>query len=189
LADKSIQFVPGTYSYIGGNTMGAQMGKNLTLDAWIYITSYSGRTRQYIIDMRGNGSDSAPNIYLLLDYMSGTDVIRWTFLGGGGGSELVAPSISMTLNTWHHICAVRDNSSARIYQDGTLISTSDYGNQSTGDCTLNQGFRIGTYSGAGAGAEYYMNGKMGGARAYARALSPQEVQQNYQALKHRYGLM
>jgi len=189
LADKSIQFAPGSYSYIGGNTMGAQMGKNLTLDAWIYITSYSGRTRQYVIDMRGNGSDTTPNLYLLLDYISGTDVIRWTFLGGGGGSELVAPNISMPLNTWHHICAVRDNSSARIYQDGTLISTSDQGNQSTGDATLNQGFRIGTYSGAGAQAEYYMSGKMGGARAYARALTPQEVQQNYQALKHRYGLM
>jgi Concanavalin A-like lectin/glucanases superfamily len=185
--DRSIQFNAGTYSYLGGSSIGVQRLLNTTLDAWIYITSYSGRSRQYIIDMRGNGSDVTPNIYLLLDYQSGTDIVKFTINTGGG--ELISPNISCTLNTWHHICATRDYATNRIYLDGIIIAQNSQNGAGQSDYTMNQPFRIGTYAGAVSSAEYYFNGKMAGARMYNRTLTYQEIQQNYQALKYRYGLM
>jgi hypothetical protein len=138
--------------------------------------------------MRGNGSDSTPNIYLILDYQSGTDTVKFTSLFGGG-TELVSPNISCTLNTWHHICATRDYGSMRIYLDGAMIAQTSQNVAGQSDYSNDKTFRIGSYAAAGATAEYYFNGKMAGARMYNRTLTYQEIQQNYQALKYRYGLM
>lgn len=185
LADRSITF-DGTNDYLSVPSSQFILGLNFSMEAWINFSSYSGKTRQYLIDLRGDGSDTSPYVYLLIDYSSSPTNIKIT-LATGSGTEIQTSELAVSLNTWHQFFATRDNGSSRLYLDGTLVLTSVQSNQGFTSYTMNQAFRVGTYAGAGAGAEYYLQGKLAGARVYNRTLTLQEIQQNYQALKYRYG--
>lgn len=76
----------------------------------------------------------------------------------------------------------------KLYQNGTFVY------QTTGENTINLSSykvarsenRIGT--GGGVDANYYLKGQIYNFSLYNRALSPQEILQNYNATKTRFGL-
>jgi hypothetical protein len=90
----------------------------------------------------------------------------------------------ITLNQIHHISATYDGTEQKIYQNGVLVNTVSttlgIGNPPSYNLVIGaMGFNPPVYN---------MNGSIYTSKIYNRALSAQEVLQNYNATKRRFGL-
>lgn len=110
----------------------------------------------------GNGTNAAP-------------VIRF----GDGWQDSGARFNSATdTNKWWNIVAIKTVDNAYIYINGVLVSTKG----SPLDWGFNNNFRIGNqYS-----AAEHTNARISGVHLYNRALTPQEIQDNYDYFYNRY---
>ena len=116
----------------------------------------------------------------------------WTIDGDLGfntcGGDIYGFSASSLANIWHHFVFVfkqqiQDNS---IYINGVSQTLSKKrGNTNlTSNRSFNTNFRIGSWT----GGSYYYDGDMAIAKVYNRELTADEVLQNYNATKGRFGL-
>ena len=107
--------------------------------------------------------------------------------------ELISPytinstgvSVVNSLNTWNHFALVRSGNSWSFYKNGTLIGTNTFIPTET---LSGSAFHIG---GAWSDDDYLsncMNGRVGPTMHYIRALTSQEISQNFNAHKNRFGL-
>jgi hypothetical protein len=98
-------------------------------------------------------------------------------------SNVVGPSSSFQVGdgTWHHIVGTNDQSVSRLYIDGRLDGVAS---ESGGVSTVQPNVTIGYWQGGGR----YLNGSVSQVSMYSRALSAEEVRQNYNATKKRFGL-
>ena len=89
----------------------------------------------------------------------------------------------MSATTWHNISVVLDvtNNSFYTYIDGVEKAKWVSNNTSGGIKSTTNDFRIG-------GGNPYLDGRISNLLVYTKALTAAEVQQNYNALKGRYGL-
>jgi hypothetical protein len=104
--------------------------------------------------------------------------------GGNGGSGNILRTTftnSVSVNTWYHLCMTFDGVTAYCYVDGVLRDSNTIGALSGYPGPARS--IIGSYNTSGA---EYLNGKVGIARIYNRALSSTEVAQNYNATRARY---
>jgi hypothetical protein len=121
------------------------------------------------------------------DYISGFWIGRNASVAnswGGGVLESGDPYgrfITLTDGNWHYIVSKREGSIHTIYGDG--ITNTISGNVSTSALSGVQ-ITIGTQQGIGA----YLNGNIAQVSIYNRALSSQEISQNYNAQKSRFNL-
>lgn len=86
---------------------------------------------------------------------------------------------NLSINQWTYLTVVRNNTSVTWYKNSVNIGTSTLGSSS--DNILKS---IGNYNNGG----FPLNGNISSTQVYNRALSAQEVQQNYNATKGRFGL-
>ena len=175
----------GTNDYISMTNPNVYLGNQHSYDFWIYVTSLKDATyqRAYIIDPRGDGADSGCNSYFLWDYVSAGVV---NFITGNTGVEVQASGVALSTNAWHHMATTRDGAQWRIYLDGVLLTQ---GASNLTALTLNNGYRIGSYSAWNSStAQYHLPGYVAAARIYAKTLTSSEVMINYQAMKNRFGL-
>ena len=88
--------------------------------------------------------------------------------------------VNLSFNTWYQVCVVNDSNLKSLYLNGNFgSSVSDSSNYQPND-TVQIGSNQGTME--------FLNGKIGQFSAYNRALTAQEIKQNYNATKKRYGL-
>lgn len=73
----------------------------------------------------------------------------------------------------------------RIYRNATQVASD---NQGGTVATNASGMSIACYGGNSGSYSYLFNGGIAVTRIYSRALSPSEVQQNYNVQKARFGL-
>lgn len=97
-----------------------------------------------------------------------------------GQNSANAYPVNIELNKWVNICGTFDGLNIKLYINGELVGTQPL----TGSID-NRG--IGRISGYDNNAESW-SGLIGNFQAYDRALSVNEVKQNYNALKGRYGV-
>ena len=110
---------------------------------------------------------------------------RWTDVNAGmhfnvNGTWQTTPPTNLRYG-WNHYVLVYDNVNnlKRVYLNGILSSShGTNGNMVLGD------FRIGVAT----NLNQYYRGNISNFKAYNRALTPQEIQQNYNATKSRYGI-
>ena len=101
------------------------------------------------------------------------------FVAGVAGAPAVTLDQSVSVNNWSHIVATYDGSVVRLYRNGVMQSSaSSTGNITNQSATLTIGVRGGQY----------FDGKISAARIYSKALSNTEIQQNFNALRGRYGI-
>ena len=88
----------------------------------------------------------------------------------------------LTTNTWYCGCATYNGVSKvlTMYINGTQVSTSTI--------NLNIGVSSNDYFGSFRGTNFFLNGQIAQVSIYNRVLSAQEVLQNYNATKSRFGL-
>jgi len=101
-----------------------------------------------------------------------------TYLFGGYGDDINASGVP--LNTWFNMVGVYDGTNAFLYINGNLVS----GPTAKSWNTIANNAQLGRQTN---GSEYW-NGNISQASIYNRTLSSDEVLQNYNATKSRFGL-
>lgn len=101
-------------------------------------------------------------------------------------ASLTAPTASyMNTSQYAQVVGTYTAGDRRIYVNGVQVA-SDTLNYSIP--TNAGGCSIGAYGGFSGSKSYYFNGNIGLVRVYNRALSANEVRQNFNALRGRYGI-
>jgi hypothetical protein len=83
---------------------------------------------------------------------------------------------------WHNIGFTFDGSTKTSFIDGVNVGT-----QAVSGTLVNSfnNRRIGRYGGS---TQYYLNGNISNIKIFNRALTANEIQQNFEALRGRYGI-
>lgn len=153
-----------------------------TLEAWVYPTVNPGANNWTGIFNRewndGLGRDGY-NMYLLGSAGTTVQFTTERFTTGTGTNAYVTLEQTVALNAWNHIVAVYNGSTLSLYCNGTLgLSNASTGNVTNTTTSLNVGRRD----------VNYFTGKIAVSKIYGRALSATEVQQNFEALRSRFGI-
>ena len=175
------------YVNCGNNPSVDITGTGITLSAWIYRTALNSNVNNFkrIIEKAA--------AYPALQYSFVTSPVNSP---PGEGRLLLdlylnssipafaTGSTQLQLNTWYHAVGTYDGSFRKIYLNGVL----DGQLATTGNITsTTSSLVIGDYL-PGPGATYAWNGRIATTQIYNRALSAQEVQQNFNALRGRFGI-
>jgi hypothetical protein len=107
------------------------------------------------------------------------------------GGRYLVPSASVSSFTgWHHFVTTFDGQYAKLFIDGNLANTVDYGSANTTMTYASNSIFLGAEAGASTSPEgYYWQGKIATTSIYNKALSAAEVAQNYNNTKVRYSLI
>jgi hypothetical protein len=174
-----------TFSFNGSNNfvtvsggMNRLVGTNtVTFSAWIYRTSapayWSG-----IISNKVNVTDG---ICLLVNPDS---KIFWQYDGGTSGVYAIFGGATLATNTWCNIVGVYDNVGLKTYLNGVLNESAADAGKSISS-SGNMDITIGAQD-TGPGGPF--PGRIAQCSIYDRALSATEIQQNFTALRGRYGI-
>ena len=148
----------------------------LSINVWIYIDDLTNSFP--IINKRG------PTELDNLDYsleVSSDGKVRWII-----DSDLVCDTATGLIeeNTWYNLTATHDGNTAKIYING-VQSVSVSSNKSSISTDVNDIVSIGSaYS--NYPNKVYAIGKIASIAMYSRALTPEDVLQNYDAIKGRF---
>ena len=104
---------------------------------------------------------------------------------GNDGSTFHVTSTSVNDGNWHHVAATLDIPNVRIYVDG--VDVGGLNNAPNNIIPSTRFVRIGSMSISGS-SDRFLDGDIGEARIYNRALSATEVSQNYNATRGKYGV-
>lgn len=106
----------------------------------------------------------------------------WRYVHGGVGDEYYYPkNVGIPLGQWGYYCVVYDGSNIKIYRQGIF-----QGQKATsGTADWSQGIKIGNWS---YDRSHHWLGNISNIKFYNRALSDQEILQNYNATKGRFNL-
>jgi hypothetical protein len=149
----------------------------MTISSWNYSTNYNHNG--FMFEKTTNGS---VNTQYSLFFNGNTTIYRTYGLS----------TVDLTVNTttagvvnskWNNIVATYNGSQKKIYVNGILRATQN----ATGTVTQNTtgpAF-VGVYGNFGG---YFFNGRIAQTSVYNRALSDNEVLQNYNAQKSRFGI-
>jgi hypothetical protein len=170
---------PGKYIEVPGSSTGWGLntaGNNPTasFSVWAKISAYG--YYQQIAGWRGG-----LNFYFLILNNGFTTEARFD---GGSPYYDIGMDYTPYYDNWAQITFVVDsaNSQTRLYINGTLVGTADGITGSFGEGV--NPFRLGAHP----DNSFPTNGAIGGAVAYARALTQQEVTSEFNRTKTRYGL-
>lgn len=168
----------GTTGYIDCGTA-PQIGSSLTgLTVSMWVNTNSRSTRCIAED----GNNYSTNTF----YMFQEDVNYFTFEVYGVTYDAVFSNYVYQLNTWYNLVGTwQSGSRTDLYTNGVLTSGTRIGSTQTsvidGNANLNIGNRPGDTT-------YRFSGNMGPSMFYNRALTPLEIQQNFNAIRGRYGI-
>jgi len=154
-----------------------------TLEAWVYPTRNPGANNWTGIFDREDtsiGSRDGYNLYFLGSATTDTFFTTERFVAGTNNNTFVTLNQSVSVNAWQHIVATYDGTTLTLYRNGSSVGTpaSSTGNITNTSKTLTIAVRGGQYFG----------GRIANAKIYNISLSSTQVLQNYNALKHRFGL-
>ena len=179
----------------GNNTQGYMEWNNhplgghyqYTIDAWFKITRENPITNYNVIFYSSHGTNQSFQSlgFMAQNTTSDKDVALELNNAYTGGSS----NYRLTLG-WHHCVLTYAGSSALVYVDNDLKYTK-------GGLTSNYTIPTSNWNWIGVGqwangsyngAYGYTEGKLGAISFYSKQLSSNEVKQNYNALKGRFGL-
>lgn len=136
---------------------------NLTVSAWVKSDTTSGQ--RMWLDVGGNGTDQ--RFYLSIVTAGRSD---FGIQSSGWVSGIPVDT------DWHHQTLVMNNGTALYYDNGVQVQSKNYT-----PYTLPGDIRLG-----GRGSSFQWEGKINNFKVYDRALTADEVFQNYNATKNRF---
>jgi hypothetical protein len=164
-------------SYWDSNVFGT--ATNFTIECWYKPDLF--KNWDTIIEKSSNSGyyseSEGPAIWTNAGSIQG--VFSSGVTGNPGGSYVII-SYSTTTLKWYHITFTGDGTTLRLYVDGVQRATGAISSRTVAVSNGNVGPRF--------GARAAMNGKLGVARFYTKALSADEVLQNFNAQRSRFGI-
>jgi hypothetical protein len=164
----SIEF-DGVNDYVATNLV-QTFTDELTVETWYRGTKL---TRNHMWNF---GSSTADNLHC---NFNDSGLSLWVYWQGGGSPAVRYTTPNFTDNNIHHLVFRHSGSVNQVYLDGQLLTPYDV----LGTQTFTGGGVGGSYNIANSpafGGNIYTN------RVYNRALTPDEIQQNYNAIKSRF---
>jgi hypothetical protein len=149
----------------------------ITFGGWCYPT-ISNAYQHIIVKNVGEQPNRQYGMWLS---QNGTSQIYRSLKGvvSQGNVNLSTP---WAVNAWNHVMIVYNGSTIKIYLNGVEVSSEN----ASGNIThTNSNVNIG----GEPNQNYFFNGRIASSQIYNRALSAQEVLQNYNATKSRFGLI
>lgn len=180
--DNTFSFSAASSNYIdSGYDLSWNNTNSASIDFWCRPTTTSQN-----VGIIGKGSDWEWQV------RQNGDAVQFVYWDTGGShNNGPIPIISSTFsaNVWKHIAVVWSHTANQlyIYANGVLISTSNWTNAAI-NANKSNTVKIGglIYDWVGGGS--YWSGSIAAVKLYSIALSPSEVQQNFNALRGRFGL-
>lgn len=178
----------GTNDYISVSSSPTTFSYNrssFTVGGWTYMTSLPTIYYGVILSKWNTGGGNDNEFILNTDdgnkFLFAVDFDD-SLNPNSQSNDLVLSNTTIIANTWYYVVATFDNGLIKIYVNGTLenSATSLYTSVKT---NTNSSLDIGRF-----GTTFYSTGRRGVVSMYNRALSAQEIKQNYNATKKRYGL-
>jgi hypothetical protein len=114
-------------------------------------------------------------------FQEGTNIV-WRQVIGGTTSQNTTTATYISTSRWAQIVGTYTSGDRRTYINGNLV-TSD--TQAGTISTNSSGMYIGAY---GTGTGYYYNGSIAIVRVYNRVLSTEQVLQNFNVTRRRFGI-
>lgn len=106
-----------------------------------------------------------------------------------GGKYLIPSASVSNFSGWHHFVTTFDGRYARLYIDGLLVSTDDYGSANKTISYASNSIFLGVEAGSSTSHDgKYWQGKIATTSIYNKALTDAEILQNYNNSKRRYSL-
>ena len=148
---------------------------NITAISWVYLNSFYESQNSTIGIHIDGGTNGGFRVYAK---SSLTGV--WMRYSNGNATS-ISSNNTLPLNKWFQITFISDGQTGKIYLNENVFLSGTFSNTPV---NVNGSAWISRFSGGG----YYLVGNTSTSLLYNRALTPQEVQQNYNATKSRFGL-
>lgn len=159
---------------------GAALSLNqMTIFIWAFASNFSHNG--FLFEKTTNGN---VNTQYSLFFNSPTSIIYRTYGLSTLDTSVNTISAGVVNNAWNLFTATFDGSLKRIYVNDRLVTTSSI---LTGTITAND-TGISLIGRHGAPSNYPFYGQLGDVRLYSRALSHQEIINNFNATRGRYGI-
>jgi uncharacterized protein (DUF1330 family) len=146
---------------------------SFSIEVWAKFTNVANRNKVMIGRDQDGGSP-----HWWLGAQQNTGQVVFNLLDSGNNGVACFGTTAINDDEWHHIVAVRDESSNqnRIYVDGDLEDTSnhDYTSSFAASTPLGIGFMAYNYN-----PDYYYDGKLDEVALYDRVLSEVEIDEHY----------
>ena len=168
----------GTDDYVtmGTATDFATYTNGFTVDLWVYPTSASSYSTIFSSAATTSGGDWQVYIWYNTSSKFGTTQ-RYS-----GNQNDFSTTNTFPINNWYNVVITSNNSTCYIYVNGTSQSSSATGQ--INNQPASREVRLGNFK--GYPAQY--TGRIASCRVYNRALSSNEITQNYNIQKSRFGL-
>jgi hypothetical protein len=172
----------GTNDYTDlGDPMPLSIPDSVSVNVWFNISVLGGW--RGIIAKRLGGATTNYGI----NFNSDSNVVQWYYNNGTSGFRIISTpfSANFTSGVWYNICGVfaknEANTNGILYKNGVSIASGTlFGNIAAVATPVTVGSSNSTTE--------FFRGSISSAAIYNRALSANEVTQNYNALKSRFGL-
>ena len=177
----------GVDDYIGlGTPSSLNILSNITINSWVKVTSFPTVNNVSTIYEKGydNTNDQT---YLRFANSAGSIFLDvGTYKGSNNTNYRTVYTVGSTisLESWYNIVGQHDGANWNLYLNGSLISQTL---ESQGPLVSTSPISIGAAY-ISTGYARFLNGKIAIVQVYNRALSAQQVLQNYNATKTRFGL-
>ena len=169
--NSGIMSFDGTNDYVDAPN-GIYPASGITISAWVYLNSNA----RYSYNVMG--SINSPNWFIMPMYPQNGWV--YFYLRGDDGTQRALNTTTCPINQWVHITETFNGTQMKIYFNGNEIVSS---NQTFNYTQINlQTFKVGQRG----DIESYFSGNISNVSIYNRALSVNEIQQNFNALRGRY---
>ena len=147
-----------------------------TMNLWVYPTG-AGQ----LISVTGQATINTGYHYSAME-ISAAGVIKF---GQWTGTLSTIATSTQSLNAWYNLVITYNGTTATAYVNGVSVGTSNIVWSSPGASTF---FALMAIDSTNMGTSGYASGSIGSFMAYNRALTVNEVVQNYNALCNRYAL-
>ena len=154
----------------------ATYGNNTTWEAWVYCTANVSTYNMFM------------GRYLpYFGFYTGNSFIFSNLVGGA--QQTIYTATNLSLNTWYHATFTTSydgvNTTMRIYTNGIETALGTFaGTQGN----YSNPFMIGDGNNGSNTTWYPFSGRVSGVKIYNKALSAQEIQQNFNATRSRYSI-
>ena len=161
----------GSNDYINGDVTSFDLTGDLSAEVWFNLSATAADWVRVI------GKGDSTNRSFGFWYYTPTPVFLYQRYGASGNVSSTY-SITIQTNIWYHVIVTSSGSTHKLYINGVDVQTqTGSGPFYSSSNTLKIGY---------GDFHTYHNGRIGLYRIYNRALSAQEVFQNYNATKKRY---